>query len=76
MKAVNVRELHERTGKIIRLAADGHVVVVLLHGRPVAELRPLDADARQRTLPNRTKTLARYPRLKGDSGRFLEEDRS
>ncbi len=76
MKEVNVRELHQRTGAIVDLAAEGHVVTVIKRGRPVAELRPLGPGTRRRTLPDRTELLARYPVLRGDSGRFLEEDRS
>ena len=76
MKSVNVRELHEKTGSIVALAAEGHVVVVVKRGVPVAEIRPLSAAARRRTLPDRARLLARYPRLRGDRGRFLEDDRS
>ena len=76
MRSVNVRKLHEKTGAIVDLAAEGNIVTIVKRGRPVAELRPLDAGARRRTLPDRTKLLARYPKLRGDSGRFLEEDRS
>ena len=36
MKTVNVRELHEKTGQLVDLAAEGHVVVVLKHGVAVA----------------------------------------
>jgi antitoxin (DNA-binding transcriptional repressor) of toxin-antitoxin stability system len=75
MKQVNVRQLHERTGAIVDLAAKGRVVVVVKRGRPVAELRPLGGAGSAR-LPDRSAQLARYPRLKGDSGRILEEDRS
>lgn len=76
MKQVNVRELHERTGAIVDLATKGRVVTILKRGRPVAELRPLVDSAPRRTLPDRVALLARYPKLQGDSGRFLEEDRS
>jgi len=76
MKRVNVRELHERTGSIVDLAAEGHVVTVVKRGRPVAELRPIGAGRYRRTLPDRRELLARYPKLRGDSGRILEEDRS
>jgi antitoxin (DNA-binding transcriptional repressor) of toxin-antitoxin stability system len=76
MKQVNVRELHERTGAIVDLATKGRVVTIVKRGRPVAELRPLVDSARTRTLPDRVALLARYPKLRGDSGRFLEEDRS
>ena len=54
MKEVNVRELHQRTGAIVDLAAEGHVVTVIKRGRPVAELRPLGPGTRRRTLPDRT----------------------
>jgi len=76
MKSVTVRELHERTGAIIDMAAEGHVVLVTKRGRPVAEIRPTLASTGRRTLPDRTEILARFPRLRGDSGRFLETDRS
>ena len=76
MKAVNIRELHERTGALVDLAAEGHPVVILRRGTPVAELRAASVSTRRRTLPDRRQLLARYPRLEGDSGRFLEEERS
>jgi len=76
MKHVNVRELHERTGSIVDLAAEGHVVTVVKRGRPVAELRPIGAGGYRRTLPDRRELLARYPKLRRDSGRMLEQDRS
>jgi antitoxin (DNA-binding transcriptional repressor) of toxin-antitoxin stability system len=75
MGVVNVRELHLRTGAIVDRVAQGEVVTIERRGATVAELRP--AKARHvRPLPDRTKLLARYPQLHGDSGRFLEEDRS
>ncbi len=76
MRAVNIRELHERTGALVDEAAEGHIVVVLRRGVPVVELRPAGAAARARTLPDRTAFLARFPKLRSDSARFLEEDRS
>lgn len=76
MKTVNVRELHQRTGALVELAAEGHVVLVVKRGIPLAELRPCSAGRRQRTLPDRSAVLAKFPRLRSDSGRFLEEDRS
>jgi antitoxin (DNA-binding transcriptional repressor) of toxin-antitoxin stability system len=76
MRVVNVRELHERTGAIVDLVAEGNVVVVVKRGRRVAELRPAEGAAHGRTLPDRSALLARFPKLKGDSGRYLEEDRS
>lgn len=76
MKTVNVRELHERTGKLVDLAAEGHEVLVLKRGAPVAKLVPSATRSKRRVLPDRSALLARFPRLPGDSSRFLEEDRS
>lgn len=76
MRKVNIRQLHEKTGTLIDAAAEGHVIVVLRRGIAVAEIRPLGKEDRRKTLPEREALLARYPRIRGDSGRFLEEDRS
>lgn len=75
MGTVNVRELHLRTGAIVDRVAAGEVVTIERRGAKVAELRPAAA-LRGRPLPDRGKLLARFPKLTGDSGRFLEEDRS
>lgn len=75
MKTVNVRELHLRTGEVVDAAARGQVVTVVRRGVPVAEMRPIERSP-ARALPDRTKLLAKFPRLRGDSGRFLETDRA
>ncbi len=75
MKSVNVRDLHLRTGAIVDLAARGQVVRVVRRGVAVADLRPI-AEHPSKPLPDRTKALAKFPKLTGDSGRFLEQDRS
>jgi antitoxin (DNA-binding transcriptional repressor) of toxin-antitoxin stability system len=76
MKRVNVRELHHDTGALVDLAAQGHVVVILKRGIPVAELHPSSSSRVRRTLPDRTELLSRFPAVTADSGRYLEEDRS
>jgi antitoxin (DNA-binding transcriptional repressor) of toxin-antitoxin stability system len=76
MKRVNIRELHENTGSLVDLAAEGHVVVILRRGVPVAEMHPSAAALGRRTLPDREIVLARFPEVPQDSGRFLEEERS
>ena len=76
MQIVNVRQLHERTGAIVDLVAEGNVVVVIKRGRRVAELRPPGRASHDRTLPDRAALLARFPHLRADSGRYLEQDRS
>ncbi len=74
MKTVNVRTLHERTGEIVDLAGRGEVIVVLRRGVPVAELSPVRVRA-ARTLPDRAALLAKFPVLRGDSTRFVDDDR-
>ncbi len=76
MRTVNIRELHEHTGSLVDLAAEGHPILILRRGIAIAELHPSSSAAHRRVLPDRTKLLASYPLLEGDSGRFLEEERS
>jgi len=75
MATVTLRDLHLRTGVFVSIAAEGHRIIVLKRGVPVAELRPVSSRRRGVPLPDRSKILARFPELAGDSGRFLEEDR-
>ena len=75
MKRTTVRELHLRTGALVSDAAEGHVIVIHKRGVPVAELRPVQARSRPRGFLDRPRFLAKFPRVAGDSGRFLEEDR-
>ena len=76
MKTASVRELHDKTGKLVGEAAKGRVIIIVKHGAPVAELRPLGRPGSSRALPDREAVLAKFPQLPGDSGRFLEDDRS
>lgn len=75
MKTVNVRELHQRTGAIVDLVAEGHVVLIIKRGKPVAELRPTELRRRSK-MPDLSSLLETFPTVSADSGRFLEEDRS
>jgi antitoxin (DNA-binding transcriptional repressor) of toxin-antitoxin stability system len=76
MKRTTVRNLHLKTSAIVKEAAEGQVFVIEKRGVPVAELRPLRSLPAGRGLPNRERFLAKFPRIKTDSGHFLEEDRS
>lgn len=74
MRRVNVRELHRRTGAVVEQVARGDVIVIEKRGVPVAEMRP----ARNAALgfsPEHWDWLKRFPKLKGDSTRFVSEDR-
>jgi antitoxin (DNA-binding transcriptional repressor) of toxin-antitoxin stability system len=76
MKKRTIRELHLRTSAVISEATEGHTVVITRRGVPVAELRPFRRGSQPRTLPDREAWLASFPQVRGDSGKFLEEDRS
>ncbi|MDQ6699571.1 MAG: type II toxin-antitoxin system prevent-host-death family antitoxin [Acidobacteriota bacterium] len=74
MKA-SIRDLHIRTSELVREAAEGAVILIERRGEPVAELRPISKKRAKRPLPNLTALWRRFPSVKADSGRFLEEDR-
>ena len=74
MRHLNVRELHHRTGAIVDEVARGDVVIIEKRGVPVAEMRPARPAAKG--FPRgHWELLRKYPKLKGDSGRFISEDR-
>jgi antitoxin (DNA-binding transcriptional repressor) of toxin-antitoxin stability system len=74
MRRVNVRELHRRTGAVVDEVAKGDVVVIEKRGVAVAELRPV-GPAAPGFPPEHWEFLKRFPKLKGDSGKFISEDR-
>jgi antitoxin (DNA-binding transcriptional repressor) of toxin-antitoxin stability system len=76
MKAKTVRDLHLLTSAIVSEVMQGHTAVVTRRGIPVAELRPFRRGSQSRALPDREAWLAKFPQVRGDSGKFLEEDRS
>ena len=76
MRRVSIRELHLNTGAIVKEASEGEVIVVERHGVPMAELRPVSLIWPGNSLPMRDTYMRRFPKVKTDSGRILEEDRS
>lgn len=70
-----MRDLHIHTSELVREAAAGTVIIVERRGEPVAELRPLSKTRPKPKLPDMTRFWKKFPRVSGDSGRFLEEDR-
>lgn len=56
-------------------AAAGTVIVIERRGEPVAELRPLTLRKSKPKLPDMTRFWTKFPKVRGDSGTFLEEDR-
>ncbi|MFZ0595047.1 MAG: type II toxin-antitoxin system prevent-host-death family antitoxin [Bryobacteraceae bacterium] len=75
MKTASVRDLHIRTSELVREAAEGAVILIERRGEPVAELRPISKKRGRPRLPDMADLWQRFPRVAGDSGRFLEEDR-
>jgi antitoxin (DNA-binding transcriptional repressor) of toxin-antitoxin stability system len=74
MRHVTIRKLHEETGRIIDAAQAGEVIIVRRRGVPVAEVRAV-SQGRKVKVPNFSRRYAKFPRVKTDSGKILEEDR-
>jgi prevent-host-death family protein len=75
MKTASIRDLHIRTSELVRNAADGDVIIIERHGEAVAELRPLAKNRTRTPLPDMAEVWARMPKVPGDTGRYLEEER-
>ena len=75
MKRASVRDLHMRTGAIVDRAARGQVIVIEKRGVPVAELRPLERLSPAKVFRELEPLLAKFPKLRGDSGRFISKSR-
>ena len=67
--------MHIRTSELVRDASAGAVIIIERRGEPIAELRPLSRKSRRVKLPDMTKFWASMPKIAGDSGKYLEEDR-
>jgi len=76
MKRATVRDLHLKTSAIVKEVAQGQVFVIEKQGVAVAELRPLESCPPTRGFPDIEAFIAGLPKVKTDSGRILEEDRS
>jgi prevent-host-death family protein len=76
VRKTSVRDLHLHTGSFVDQAAEGHVITILKRGKPVAELHPVRRRSRPKGFLDRDDWREEFPKVRGDSGRFLEEDRS
>lgn len=80
MKRVSIRQLHETTGKWVRLAKMHEQIIITERGRPIAALAPLRTPAKRNRFHAR-KLLPAYKKLRGkifggsDSGLILSEER-
>ena len=74
MSRVSIRELHQDTGRWVRLAAH-EPIVVTDRGRPVATLVPFREELVSRPLPDREKELSKLPEIPIDSDEVVSMDR-
>jgi prevent-host-death family protein len=73
MRTASIRELHSRTGELVRAAASRNIVITE-RGRPVAILKPLAAaDLSGKRFPKRD--LRKLPKVRVDSTIYISEDR-
>jgi antitoxin (DNA-binding transcriptional repressor) of toxin-antitoxin stability system len=75
MRKVSVRDLHLRTSDLVKEASSGSVIVIERRGEPVAELRRLTKARPKPKLPDMTRFWQKFPKVPGNGGRFLEQDR-
>jgi prevent-host-death family protein len=77
MKKISIRDLHIKTGELVRRAASGDRFVVTDRGRPIASLTEFKEDdmgtpySKRRTLPE----FEALDVVSGDSTRHVSEDR-
>ena len=75
MRTVSIRDLHARTGAIVREAAK-RPLQITDHGRVLAVIQAPSVTARQGVpLPDREKLIAKLPRQKSDSADLIGDDR-
>ncbi len=76
MKRISIRELHEKTGSLVREARRLGGLIVTERGAPVARIEPVDSRLPLNPFRDR-KLLPRYARLvrSGKLGRGIESTR-
>lgn len=76
MKRISIRELHEKTGALVREARRLGSLIVTERGVPVARIEPVDSGPPANPFRDRT-LLPRYARLvrSGKLGRGVESTR-
>jgi antitoxin (DNA-binding transcriptional repressor) of toxin-antitoxin stability system len=75
-RKASLRELHLNTSGILKQVANGETFIIEKRGDPIAELRPLSRQRPTARLPNREAFIRKLGRVKIDSGRILEQDRT
>jgi antitoxin (DNA-binding transcriptional repressor) of toxin-antitoxin stability system len=75
MKTITVRELHMNTGRYVRKAVEGDLVVTD-RGLAVASLSRFTGYVKGTPLPDRESFILKLPRIQADSAKMVAEDRS
>ena len=75
MKTVSIRDLHARTGALVRQAAK-RPLQITDRGRVLAVIQAPNVAAQQGVpLPEREDWIAKLPRQQSDSASLIDEDR-
>ena len=77
MVRISIRELHNKTGKWIRSAAQEQKIVVTERGHPIATIGPFSSYEMATPFSKRREVSAfkNLPKVHGDSSRFISDDR-
>lgn len=67
MRKASIHDLRIRTSELVREAAEGAVILIERRGEPVAELRRFSKK-------NASDIWSRFPAVRGDSGRFSQQE--
>ena len=73
MKIVTIKELHDRTGKLVR-DAQAEILVITDHGRKIAVLKRY-AEPELGVEPFPARNINDLPKVDIDSARLISEDR-
>ena len=76
--SISIRELHNKTGKWIRSAAQDQEIVVTERGHPIATIGPFSSDEMGTPFSKRREISAfkKLPKVHGDSSLLISDDRS
>ena len=75
MKTISIRELHLKTGRWVRHAANQGPLIITDRGRRIAALQAVDLSLVNRPLPNREETIRKRSRVPVDSSVYQAEIR-
>lgn len=77
MKKANIRDLHMRTGALVKEAANGEAIAIEKRGIAVAQLRHFKRLTAATVFRERQRNgyFKKFPKTNGELSRFISEDR-